>query len=149
MASTELSVPVTEQTNIPALNERDAQEEAFLLLSRFMGAVAGHCYEDALLIAEDLLRVDPSNALIQEYQQVLRQRVVQLQDESDEEPTDDEASSASDDIASGDDESTDNEDASESNSSMEESTDEDQNSDDDESSNSSPDESDAPSTTQG
>ncbi|KND03922.1 uncharacterized protein SPPG_01371 [Spizellomyces punctatus DAOM BR117] len=56
-----------------------------LLLSKFMAYVASKAYVQALEVANQLAIVDPTNALIKEYQPVLRERIAQLEAASSEE----------------------------------------------------------------
>ncbi|KAJ3306167.1 hypothetical protein HDV03_000401 [Kappamyces sp. JEL0829] len=74
------------------LQDTGAADAEFELLQKFLVVIAKKDYATAQPIADQLLKLNPANALMQEYRVVLAQRVQQLNDEEEESETEDEES---------------------------------------------------------
>jgi ATP-dependent protease Clp ATPase subunit len=71
---------------------------SFQLIQEFLIRIASKNYKDALTLSNEILILEPDNQLIQEYQSVLKERLIQLEQESSgEEESSDEESSEDDD----------------------------------------------------
>ncbi|KAI8819311.1 uncharacterized protein EV422DRAFT_107238 [Fimicolochytrium jonesii] len=72
--------------NILTLQNDDMSNDPFLLLNEFLACIASKSYPRALQISAKILSSDPTNAMMKEYQPVLRTRIAQIKEaEEDEE----------------------------------------------------------------